>query len=819
MKNYIIYLISILAVSLLLSCDRGGEPELGNNTLRLTLACTDITRATEVGDDDLNENKLISIDCFFYAAGADFNTPALARRTISSINASGIYSTYISFEEDEIKEIFGDLTGKNSASCLIYVIANRPSGVALPDGNPTIKQLKSLTIESDFQEYAEPQSSFVMDSKGDDVVSLVVNSNGTKTLSATVPLYRTAAKISFSISGFGEKATEGSEESGDGSVVINGQTYTPNYEGIYVILNRAVTKSHIGPELVSNSNIEERFCNVGDDDGVNKIRMVTTNGLPFTLEMPFYSYPSDWNANTGNNDSYISLVVPWETTKTNSDNTKTTTITPYHYKVPINYNGDKIERNTHYKISVQISILGTVDPEAPITIDPSYVVFDCLNDWNSDPINATITDFHYLMVEENSYVMNNVDEIKIPYWTSHPCVLETLYVQQLNLLTNTKDPMSRDDYTLELRDGYIYFEHVLHNSFEDDKFDFAPCEIKFRIKHTEAHNEGSEPISEEITIIQYPALYGESYDNTDATNGNDNNANKGFVWVNGYQGTSVSGSGMNRYTTSNNGNIVKYFDGANGNSIFANRSMLVFSISSVEGTDYVIGDPREETVNNDFVGATHTVNNNLHSIWDKAPVVGQKETRTLQYYYATDVNHENLKSLDGASTTPFYRSEEEAERNERTYNMIAPKFRVASAYGMFAFNTDVHNYYHIVKKRCASYQEDGYPAGRWRLPTKAEFEFIIYLSAQGKIPELFYDGYYYWCAHGYGVPDIANKKVNMTYTTQYTGSSRISVRCVYDDWYWGSDRVTEANATDVYPNGRFVWGDVNRVSYAPPMNY
>ena len=201
MKNYIIYLISILAVSLLLSCDRGGEPELGNNTLRLTLACTDITRATEVGDDALNENKLISIDCFFYAAGADFNTPALARRTISSINASGIYSTYISFEEDEIKEIFGDLTGKNSATCLIYVIANRPSTVALPDGNPTIKQLKSLTIESDFQEYAEPQSSFVMDSKGDDVVSLVVNSNGSKSLSATVPLYRTAAKISFSIKG------------------------------------------------------------------------------------------------------------------------------------------------------------------------------------------------------------------------------------------------------------------------------------------------------------------------------------------------------------------------------------------------------------------------------------------------------------------------------------------------------------------------------------------------------------------------------------------------------------------------------------------
>lgn len=788
MKNYIIYLISILAVSLLLSCDRGGEPELGNNTLRLTLACTDITRATEVGDDALNENKLISIDCFFYAAGADFNTPALARRTISSINASGIYSTYISFEEDEIKEIFGDLTGKNSATCLIYVIANRPSTVNLPAEYPTIKQLKSLTIESNFQNYATPQPSFVMDSKGNDVVALTVNSNGSKSLSATVPLYRTAAKISFSIRGFGEEGSEGS------SVVINGQTYTPNYEGIYVILNRAVTKSHIAPEVVSNSNIEDRFCNVGDDEGESKISMVTTNGLPFALEMPFYSYPSDWNANTGNNDSYISLVVPWETTKINSDNTSTTTITPYHYKVPINYNGDKIERNTHYKISVQISILGTVDPEAPITIDPSYVVFDCLNDWNSDPIDATITDFHYLMVEENSYVMNNVNEIKIPYWTSHPCELDSESVKQHNLLTNTDDPMSEDDYTLELRDGYIYFEHVLHNSFEDDKFDFAPCEIKFRIKHISKHGDSSEPIYEDITIIQYPALYGKHEQNSSLND-------QGYVYVNGYQGNS---SGSNR----------DYFGAASGLSNagsagISSKTMLVFTIGSVEGTKYVIGDPREESVNTTFINSAR---------WATVPVVDSLSTssRTLRYYYATHTSTEyysdSQRDIYGVNDTAA------AARGERTYNMIAPKFRVASGYGMIADATSsTTKSYSNMKKRCASYQEDGYPAGRWRLPTKAEFEFVIALSEKGKIPSLYSPNMDYWCAHGYG--RYSNGKITMTHRTQYSGSI-ISVRCVYDDWYWGSDRVAGA-ATAKQTNGGFVWGDIlrSKKKNAPAINY
>ena len=55
----------------------------------------------------------------------------------------------------------------------------------------------------------------------------------------------------------------------------------------------------------------------------------------------------------------------------------------------------------------------------------------------------------------------------------------------------------------------------------------------------------------------------------------------------------------------------------------------------------------------------------------------------------------------------------------------------------------------------------------------------------------------------------------MFHRTQYTNNSSpvqnmISVRCVYDDWYWGSDPIDTKD---------FRWGDVNRASYAPPMNH
>ena len=99
--------------------------------------------------------------------------------------------------------------------------------------------------------------------------------------------------------------------------------------------------------------------------------------------------------------------------------------------------------------------------------------------------------------------------------------------------------------------------------------------------------------------------------------------------------------------------------------------------------------------------------------------------------------------------------------------------------------------------RCASYQEDGYPAGRWRVPTAAEIEYIVQLSAKGYITILFNDGGNYWAADGtIYVPDYDTGKVSIG-----SGSSAF-VRCVYDEWYWGSDPIADKT--------KFTWGDAPR---------
>ncbi len=120
--------------------------------------------------------------------------------------------------------------------------------------------------------------------------------------------------------------------------------------------------------------------------------------------------------------------------------------------------------------------------------------------------------------------------------------------------------------------------------------------------------------------------------------------------------------------------------------------------------------------------------------------------------------------------------------------------------------------------RCATYQEDGYPAGRWRLPTRAEIQYMVTLSQKGKIPTLFsaessIDRGGYWCSAGAVFPltdgsveyrDLATAS-SMTIYNSYGRSIGTGVhwaRCVYDEWYW-SDTVHEKAADKTV----YTWGD------------
>ena len=108
--------------------------------------------------------------------------------------------------------------------------------------------------------------------------------------------------------------------------------------------------------------------------------------------------------------------------------------------------------------------------------------------------------------------------------------------------------------------------------------------------------------------------------------------------------------------------------------------------------------------------------------------------------------------------------------------------------------------------RCASYQEAGYPAGRWRLPTTAEINFVISLQQKGAIQSIFYGGNYYYSS----TDQVQNQSTTTTRAIDWNSSNFTgSVRCVYDEWYWGSE--PEARRNTKYSGGyEFTWGDAPR---------
>jgi hypothetical protein len=182
-----------------------------------------------------------------------------------------------------------------------------------------------------------------------------------------------------------------------------------------------------------------------------------------------------------------------------------------------------------------------------------------------------------------------------------------------------------------------------------------------------------------------------------------------------------------------------------------NRYIIsVTSLTEEAGNKYIIGDPRTRVVNNPT---------NINK---------DDNNKALQYYYPTD----------GSAATQ---------------NMISPEFMVASSYGRCTI-TDLSKEEAI--RRCATYQEDGYPAGRWRIPTQAEISYIVQLSGWDIIPSLFSDNMNYWSAQ-------STIQVNGQNVTSTSGANGL-VRCVYDTWYWGTEQMP------VNQRATFVYGDKQR---------
>lgn len=693
LRIYTIACTVLVALGCLCACqeDFDNGPLAGDeNTWVLNLEATAVQPSRSPGVDEYNENKVTSADVFFF----------------NDAGGQCIYAqTGLEPVGNELRVKLADTAVSFGRSYYIYVIANGRAYYADVDDavGMTIAELQAKRIQTTWKDGYK--------SNGEIEESLLMDGEASVTVSRETPgmvsLKRAMAKVAL----FPTVTTE--------PIVENGVEYTPIVNAMSVTMVYGVQATNLAGDY-----------EVAAEDYVTRMhRAYTQDG---TKHVPFYSYPNLLTT-TDRKDSYLILCVPWNM-KTDAG----TEPVNYYYRVPITGSEDTpalLERNKYYKVNVNVSVLGSMNPREAVTLNADFIIYD----WFDMDISADMNNYKYLVLEEYTSVMNNTNELRMPYVSSSALTMGKTQITKVTypnynsdtqgshtstVTLDTPEKIQSEGFSLTWNDDELIFTHTVTTE------DYVPYTIT-----VEVWNEQELDATWEIT--QYPAIYIVGDYNP---NGNENRFVYGRNWITSNRdpikddrGNSLGG--VNNTNNATNKNLNQY--------------TIYITSFDIAGSNYAIGDPRSSTVDNlDYL--TKTING-----------------ETLSYYYPT--------------------------RKDGVQNVIAPAFKIASSWGVVDANSLT---YETAKRRCASYQENGYPAGRWRVPTEAEIQYIVSLSDRGVIPVLFGGDYYASSGRYYD-----NESSPAGFHDDSRGGH--AVRCVYDVWYWGNEKMSEKGGSDT----EFVWGD------------
>lgn len=785
-----IYLYTILLTAMsgifLPACDSSlddGSDEPAGDCFALNVKIP-LAAAPAASGDALNEFRVRSLHLYFFRSeGHDDASSEYVHDVIVDGEFDYSRQLRLALPDDALKA--GGLFGPDSDVCLVYAVANVDESLLTAK---TVDGLKSTLIGSEFDE-TKIQDSFAMDGYATLTLDRAVRS-----VTGTVTLQRAAAKLTLSVevppSIEVEQKIISPIDGTEQTVIL---TYYPRPADMHVWIANGVKQSELN--TAARPAGEERLYSnevyVAEGAGSPFTRDDSRPKYPYVQDIPFYSYPNSWDSYSPKGNCYLTLELPWQ--YADEQGTMHNVVT--YYRLSVRPDKNSIERNTLYDMRVTISRLGGTSVQQPVDMlfDWNYNM-----QWNVQTLPTDIKELRYLVLNNNnfsssldaySFTMENETSISIPYNTSHPVEIESVELSWRDYYNNAdrKIPLvaSGTGYRYSDIDNYSPATHyagieldadasiirlrrdMVHIAWSNNRpairTDDAINAYSFTIKLRHIDAAADEPSARATVVItQIPAIY----ITTQYTASNRRFINNQYTTTSTTYGFVKTSDVWNRLST----NQRPFWLGSYHNDDnVQNKNTYILTISKfATDDDYIIADPRMRSVDNlnpNGTAATAT------ATWSRADNTNSR----LQYYYPADRN---------ASKTRF----------------IAPQLRVASQWGVTYQISRV-----AAERRCASYQEDGRPAGRWRLPTAAEIEYISRLSNKQYIPYLFGTSgntANYWCASG-GIDvdnDTDNPSVTIIPENQETLSRR-AVRCVYDEWFWTTDTLTNAN------KGRFRWGD------------
>ena len=315
MKKYnFILFVYIFCSWIFTSCSEEFEQVGEANSRALTMELS-AGEQTENGVENLNENAINNVSVFFFE---DVTEPCTYLKRNLSVG-----------KDKKLKvDLAPEVVDK---TCKVYVVANYTSNLSLDAlKKMTLAQIQNVVISTDFQtDTYEPY--FVMHGLTENAIKITNGGDG-----GTVLLKRVASKIVL------QPNVAASIESG-------GITYTPDLENMTVELVNVAKKAVLNggelPEGTAQEFIPAISRSYGKEiDGENYVHI------------PLYSYPNEWANKEGATETYLNFCIPWYYKKNGTQLSAN-----YYYRVAIG--SGKLESNKLYRITADIELLGSIDPE------------------------------------------------------------------------------------------------------------------------------------------------------------------------------------------------------------------------------------------------------------------------------------------------------------------------------------------------------------------------------------------------------------------------------------------------------------------------
>ena len=514
-----------------------------------------------------------------------------------------------------------------------------------------------------------------------------------------------------------------------------------------------------------------------------------------------------------------------------------------YYKISANVAGRKFEANGFYRTFVYVQSRGeeTLDNAEPLD-ECSYIISPWVHegsvssDAGSESISGEFVRYTFLVVEPDEVTLNNqasytfnfksssdldnykvlIDSVCFYKYTSGAGERKKIAVGD-NVSTVAQRTsgnasfIDKNEYSVSYNyaKGEIYFSHDLDEVYEQR-------DIYLTVKN-------KDNISQKVTIHQMPAIYLD-------TRAGDNAFIDGYFrhvkpapFTNAYEHTASAWTGYYRSASYYRGYNYQTTDSQYGwlgtrnvgNTTYYNNGECSYVVWTPYGN--MFSSPTNANLTMDKITGIHLSSFSADNYQYTVDVVDGASTTSTTFTYKiadpripndftgspklepylsdmgtyTSVNGTNYVRRYNVTRTEWGTNADKVligQTDHEQNSIIAPFFLVNSAYSS-QIGTDGYGLsYEVAKKKCATWQEGGYPAGRWRLPTEAEIMYIVSRQKDDTIPVLFNTGSdaCYWAASGYYYQEGKLHK-------NTTGFEDGACRCVYDAWYWGDERLANTN--------------------------